>query len=98
MKHVIEIAADHPSLAGHFPDNPLVPGAVILDMTARALQDEMGNDVKIIKLPRVKFISPLAPEQSATIIFRISGNSARFTCSANGKDIAVGEMEFTKES
>lgn len=96
MEHAIEIAADHPSLAGHFPNNPIVPGAVILDMAAQALKDEVGEDVKIITLPRVKFISQLNPGQPAIITFRITGNSARFTCSANGKDIAVGQMEFTK--
>jgi 3-hydroxyacyl-[acyl-carrier-protein] dehydratase len=31
------ISADHPSLPGHFPDAPLVPGVVILDEVLGAL-------------------------------------------------------------
>jgi len=31
------ITADHPSLPGHFPDAPLVPGVLILDEVRAAL-------------------------------------------------------------
>ena len=33
------ITADHPSLPGHFPDAPLVPGVLILDEVLAALRD-----------------------------------------------------------
>ena len=96
MKHVMEIPSDHPALAGHFPNAPIVPGALILDMAAQALKMEMGEDVKILKITRAKFLSPLKPGAPAAITFSITGNAARFTCSAGGTDIAVGQMEFTK--
>lgn len=95
MEHVMEIASDHPALAGHFPDNPIVPGAMILDMTAQALKKEVGEDIKILKITRAKFLSPLPPGRPMAITFSITGNLARFTCSAQGRDIAVGQLEFT---
>jgi 3-hydroxymyristoyl/3-hydroxydecanoyl-(acyl carrier protein) dehydratase len=35
---LLHIATDHPALAGHFPDHPIVPGAVLLDETLHALE------------------------------------------------------------
>ena len=97
MEYIIEIPSDHPALAGHFPGNPIIPGALILDMAARELKKKMGENINIIKITRAKFLSPLKPGLSAEIVFSISGNLARFTCSSSGINIAVGQIEFTKK-
>jgi 3-hydroxyacyl-[acyl-carrier-protein] dehydratase len=33
----LRIASDHPALAGHFPGQPIVPGALLLDETLHAI-------------------------------------------------------------
>ena len=60
------VSTQHPSLAGHFPGNPVVPGVVILDEVIGALQQwqpqwQVGGFVS------VKFLSPLLPEQNFSI-------------------------------
>ena len=35
----IKITSDHPSLSGHFPENPVLPGVVILDEVRRGIED-----------------------------------------------------------
>lgn len=60
------IPATHPSLPGHFPDSPIVPGVVILDEVFAAVGEWLGN-VEVIKISTVKFLSPLKPEQSFRI-------------------------------
>lgn len=74
------IAADHPSLAGHFPGHPVVPGVVILEEVAWAF--EAGwPDRRLIGMPAVKFLAPLRPEQPFTIRFLESGSGrVRFEC------------------
>ena len=32
------ISADHPSLPGHFPGHPIVPGVVLLDRVLEAIE------------------------------------------------------------
>lgn len=51
------IRHDHPSLSGHFPDNPIVPGAVILDEALAVIGAHGENRISAIL--RAKFTAPL---------------------------------------
>ena len=41
------IDADHPSLPGHFPGRPLVPGVVVLEQVLRAVEAAMKQALRI---------------------------------------------------
>lgn len=58
------IDSEHPSLAGHFPGHPIVPGVVILDEVMRFVE-QCGYDVTTI--PNSKFLRPLLPDTAFTI-------------------------------
>lgn len=62
----LRIAATHPALPGHFPGQPVVPGVVILDAVQRAIEAEAGP-LPALKLPQVKFLQPLLPDEDAVI-------------------------------
>ena len=57
---------DHPSLPGHFPGNPIVPGVVLLDQVRISVSMWRHGNI-ITALPQVKFHLPLFPEQAFTI-------------------------------
>ena len=72
------MALDAPFLDGHFPDNPIVPGAVLLGYAAKELHSE---GLRIESILRMKFLRPLLPgepfeielnraEQSSTLTWR----------------------------
>jgi 3-hydroxymyristoyl/3-hydroxydecanoyl-(acyl carrier protein) dehydratase len=96
MQHHLVISTNHPAMADHFPGNPIVPGAVILDRVAQALKSQIGNNIEINKILRAKFLSPLKAGIPAIIEFKIKGNLAGFVCSTDSSEIAVGQLEFTK--
>lgn len=60
------IPADHPSLPGHFPGRPLVPGVVLLERVVEAIETAHG-DLGTLRLPQVKFLQPLLPGETARI-------------------------------
>ncbi|PYK02524.1 MAG: hydroxymyristoyl-ACP dehydratase [Verrucomicrobia bacterium] len=91
------IRADHPSLAGHFLGEPIVPGVVILDEVAAALA-EWRKDCQLTGIPAVKFLLPLKPEQSFTIslvMAKDAGTDVDFHCRVKDRMIVEGRLQIS---
>jgi 3-hydroxyacyl-[acyl-carrier-protein] dehydratase len=89
------IHANHPTLPGHFPGVPLVPGVVILDEVLAALI-EWRQDSQLTGIRLVKFLAPLTPEQAFTISFSAKNERAaeiNFCCRAGDRVIVEGRLE-----
>ena len=93
-ERVVSIGHDHPSLAGHFPDHPIVPGVVLLNEVIETLRlDSTG--LSVTGLPMVKFSSPLKPGEVVTIhVDRDEAALASFSCHVDARLIASGVIEF----
>lgn len=88
------IRADHPSLAGHFPDQPVVPGVVILQQVENALKSWQDGSV-ILAWPQVKFVRPLLPNSSCKVELTPSGKQqVKFKCSNATAVIASGIFDY----
>lgn len=68
--------ADHPSLPGHFPGNPIVPGVLLLDVIVSNLEHATGRQV--VRLQQVKFLSVLRPDEHALAQCELRGDTAHF--------------------
>ena len=67
------IPVDHPSLPGHFPGRPLVPGVVVLERVLEAI--EIGHEaLGPLRLPQVKFLQPLLPGEEARVELESAGS------------------------
>ena len=90
------IPADHPSLAGHFPGGPIVPGVVVLDEVAAAL-GEWRNESQLAGIPSVKFIAPIKPGQSFVVGLDPTDsaeNQIDFCCRLDGRVVVEGRLEI----
>ena len=90
------IRADHPSLAGHFPGAPIVPGVVILDEVAAALA-EWRKDCQLTQIRAVKFVLPLKPEQPFTICLtavKDAETEVDFCCRVDGRMVVEGRLDI----
>lgn len=91
------IDATHPALAGHFPGRPVVPGVILLDHVLAAAQRRFGLRADALRLPQVKFLQPLLPEQAAEIVLEPAATDAgntriRFRIERDGALLASGEL------
>lgn len=62
------IEQDHPSLPGHFPGHPIVPGVLVLEHVVAVIEAANGP-LGRLRLPQVKFARPLLPGETARVEF-----------------------------
>lgn len=83
------IPADANCFDGHFPDNPIVPGAVLLGFAAEYLANE---GFEIARVNRMKFVRPLFPDQSFAIEFAIHSDTATVTWMSSETVLATARI------
>lgn len=93
---IFRVPADHPSLPGHFPGQPVVPGVLILDEVAARACEALGGGLRPARVPQVKFVAPLLPEQEASIELDLdaAARRARFRVTRDGRLLVAGELGF----
>lgn len=96
--HAVErrIAANHPAAAGHFPGNPIVPGAVLLDEVIAAIA--AGRSVDALEVSSAKFLDKVRPGERLVIRWDdTQEGEIRFTCSAGSPErrVAAGSLRFS---
>ena len=70
------VPAGHPSLPGHFPGNPIVPGVLLLDTIVTQLEQATGRSA--VRLHQVKFLAVLRPDEPAFAQCEVDGDTATF--------------------
>ena len=88
----LRIPAAHPALPGHFPGNPIVPGVVLLDRIAAAL--ERADGARLARIDAVKFLAPLRPDEEAELHIVRDGTRVRFRIDRADLPILRGEGEL----
>ncbi len=67
VEALVSVSGDSPWFAGHFPDNPILPGIAQLHMAAEVIARSVGKHLFIHRVSRVKFKKIVHPDEPLVI-------------------------------
>lgn len=92
----IVIPRDHPSAVGHFPGNPIVPGALLLSEVIHAWETIISDPIGQTSVKVAKFLSPTRPGDTVAIQFEsVTTSQVKFICSVADIQVLSGSLEFS---
>lgn len=71
--------ADHATAAGHFPGNPIIPGALLLDTVVHAIFGDR-NYTRPYEIRTAKFLRPVRPGDGIRISWHTESGETHFQC------------------
>ena len=84
---------DHPASRGHFPGNPIIPGAVLLSEVLQAIEAGLGVGLAPFRIASAKFLRPARPGDRVLIEFsQTAGGEIKFNCFVEGRPVLTGQM------
>lgn len=92
----VRFANDHPTAAGHFPSNPIIPGALLLDEVVKAVARAANSDGEIV-IRAAKFFRPVRPGETVHVRWQpVAAAAVKFECRlTNGDGVAAaGTLEI----
>lgn len=91
----LNVAADHPATRGHFPDCPVVPGAVLLDAVARSVAKHFQLALATVDIPVAKFLRPVPPGAALELECESAGGDRyRFVLRHLNQTVATGQLRY----
>jgi 3-hydroxyacyl-[acyl-carrier-protein] dehydratase len=93
MHSPIELSTDHPAFAGHFPQFPVLPGAVLLDEALQVIQRERGIDLTQWQITSAKFLGIVRPGDALRLQHDAPKSGLiRFTIRVANRTVATGSL------
>lgn len=83
-----------PEFPGHFPGDPLVPGAALLVAVDAQVRAQLGRGLAGIE--RARFVEPVRPGEEVEVRVRADGEQVRFGVLVDGRERARGVGRLTR--
>lgn len=95
FKTVVEFNWDHSVFKGHFPDRPVVPGVLLMQMVKECFECFLDIDTDL-KGADMKFTNPVTPQNAPSVTLEVNfsqDGDGKYNIKSNGY---TGEIKFFK--
>lgn len=97
------IDAQQPVFAGHFPDNPIMPGVLVLGLLKSLIAEHLDQQVQIAAIKRQKFLRPVFPTNTLSLSIKsleLHGDfiDVSYTAAVAEGPVARGSISFQRTS
>ncbi|MDO8990229.1 MAG: hypothetical protein Q7U91_11430 [Sideroxyarcus sp.] len=90
-KLTFQFPANHPTGAGHFPGNPIIPGALLLAEVLRCIERAEGACYASCNVKTAKFLHPARPGDVVEIEYtRSATGTLEFQCAVGASKVLAG--------
>jgi 3-hydroxyacyl-[acyl-carrier-protein] dehydratase len=80
---IFVIGADHPSLPGHFPGEPIVPGAVLLDHAIAHIENHTKR--RVAGIAAAKFNLPVRADKTCVLTMQVKDDTVSLSAAVDGE-------------
>ncbi len=92
LKAAFTVPEQHPSLKGHFPARPIIPGVVILDFIVNGLLEQLPG-ASLSGIPKMKFLQPLPALATVETVYTEKHETLyQFSCKTEGEIALQGQL------
>ena len=89
----LKIAADHPCYAGHFPNFPVCPGAVLLDEMLACMHSARSIEAQDWRISGAKFVDSVRPGDEPVIEYESASTALiRFRIRVGVRTVVTGSL------
>lgn len=93
----IKLNEDHPIFKAHFPGQPVLPGACMLQMVKEILNDHINQSITLKKATNLKFIAPIDPRLTEELLLELTyktiENSLMVNASIQANDVVCFKLQ-----
>ena len=68
----IELNGDHKIFEGHFPDNPITPGVVQMEIVKELMSKVTNSSLNLVTMGNWKFLAILNPRETKEVLVAIN--------------------------
>ncbi len=89
----LHIPSGHPTGAGHFPGNPIIPGALLLAEVLQCIERAEGAHYASCNVRNAKFLHPARPGDTVVITYaRSAQGTLELDCTVGAHKVLSGAI------